>query len=403
LVIRNFLTLGAGEVIGRGMHVLAIILLARAVRPQVFGDFELAVVVTSYAILAVQQGFDTIAIREVSRDPGSARAWMRTVIVLRLAFASVLMAGVAVWAVGNWQRPTSPLLVILSGCYITSALSPRWLFLALENSRPPALASVASQAVFLAGTAAFVHAPQDVGRAAAAWLSGDAISTLILWQLLCRQYRSFPPLTRISAWGLEKESWPISVSMILGQVMYNFDVIALATLGKASEIGYYLAAYRCATVTSPILGHLQSSIFPRMARAYGNSTELSLDWRRVAALAAAVGLVGAGVLFLGASLIMELMFGTEYAAGEPFLRVLAWVLPIQFARAVLRQVLMAEHKQWLYTRNIGMAAVTNIVLDLALVPRWGALGCSFSTVTAEFVLLLASVEAVRRRLRQSDY
>jgi polysaccharide transporter, PST family len=401
LIIRNFLTLGAGEVIARGMHVLAIILLARVLQPQTFGSFELAVAITSYAFLMVQQGFDTIAMREVSRDSSSARAWMRTVLSLRLAFASVMTAGIAAYAVANWQRPTSPLLVILCGCYFCNALSPRWLFLALEQSRPPAIAAAISQGIFLAITAAFVHAPQDAWRAALAWLAGDLTSTLILWHYLRAQYKCFPLRTHVSIWKLEKEAWPISVSMVLGQIMYNFDVLALGAFGKGGEIGLYLAAYRCATVTAPMLSHFQNSIFPRLARTHRDSGELSRYSRKIAMLAAAVGLAGAVALFFGATHVMRLLFGTQYVAGAPFLRILAWLLPVQFARAVLRQVLMAKHKQWMDTRNTALGAITNVAIDLALVPRWGALGCSLATVSSELVLLLASGEAVRRRLREN--
>ena len=65
-MLRNFLTLSAGEIAARGMHALAFLVLARVLKPAGLGTFELATAITTYALIVVLQGFDTIAIREVS-------------------------------------------------------------------------------------------------------------------------------------------------------------------------------------------------------------------------------------------------------------------------------------------------------------------------------------------------
>jgi O-antigen/teichoic acid export membrane protein len=398
LVFRNFLTLSVGEVIARAMHVLAVILLARALKPEAFGIFELALAVTSYALLVVQQGFDVIATREVARDPRRESRWLGAIVRLRLVLALAVTAGVvALASIIGWKRPLSGLLVLFTASYFANALTLRWRFLALEQPRPPAAASVLSQIVFLSTVVFFVRAPEDAWRAVIGWVAGELVAALILWSARRPEPKMHnEPLVPRKV--LLLESLPITVSLLLGQIMYNFDVLALASMGKVAEIGLYLAAYRCATGFAPLLGQLQASIFPQFARDHADPAELSKSSWKLAIWAGLAGFAIAAVLTVEATVLMDLLFGREYRAAVPFLRILVWILPVQFARAILRQVLLASHLQLSDTRNVALGAITNIALDLALVRSWGAFGCSVSTLCSEFVLLLGSWQAARSRV-----
>jgi hypothetical protein len=44
--------------------------------------------------------------------------------------------------------------------------------------------------------------------------------------------------------------------------------------------------------------------------------------------------------------------------------------------------------------NLGIAATTNVVFDILLIPDYGALGCALSTLTAELVFLFACSRSV---------
>ena len=64
-MLKNLLTLSTGELVARGMHAVAFLLLARALGKEALGQFGFATAVTSYALLLVMQGFDAIAMRDV--------------------------------------------------------------------------------------------------------------------------------------------------------------------------------------------------------------------------------------------------------------------------------------------------------------------------------------------------
>lgn len=401
-MVRSFLTLSSGETVARAMHVLAVILLGRALGPERFGLFEFALAITTYALLGVRQGFDVLATQEVARDRSREWSFLAAILRLRLllAIAAVAVSLGWAWFVG-WDRPLATLLMLFTGSYLASAITPRWRFLALEEPRLPAFASVVSQMIFLGVVAVFVHVPRDAGKAAIGWVTGELAEAAILW-IAWRPAQPHPitSLTKASspvkASWLLRESIPLSVSLLLGQIMYNFDILALAWSGRTAEIGLYLASYRCATGFAPLLGNLQASIFPQLARLHRDSDPVPSAAWKLAAWAAVSGFAIALMITLEARTIIDLVFGPKYQAATPFLQILIWILPLQFPRAVLRQMLLASGGKRFDTRNVALGAAANITIDVASVPAYGALGCSVSSVCSELVLLAATWQAVRR-------
>jgi peptidoglycan biosynthesis protein MviN/MurJ (putative lipid II flippase) len=73
----------------------------------------------------------------------------------------------------------------------------------------------------------------------------------------------------------------------------------------------------------------------------------------------------------------------------------------QGVRCVFRQVLYAFRLEQIDSWNVQGAVATNAVIDFALIPKFGALGCAISTVVSETVYLLATWDALRRRVMRT--
>jgi O-antigen/teichoic acid export membrane protein len=387
-VLKTFLTLSSGEAVARGLHALAILWLVRALKPDSFGVFELALSITSYAVLAVQQGFDTVAIRGISSDTGSAGSWLWRVVRLRLRFVVPVLA--LLLAAGLWHRDNALgiLLLALSGSAVAGALTPRFVFLGLEQARQPAIASVLTQAIFLTAVAAFVRTPEHGLRAALGWVAGEAAAAALLWWLLPRGGRTPAP---VAGYGpLLRESWPITLTLLLSQITYNFDVLALGLLGRRAEIGYYLAAYRCITVFWPLMLQFQASLLPRMVRWQVGGRALEERARAVAWLSVSPAVLASLGLFAVAPVLVQQLFGQAYQPAIFYLRILAWLLPLQVVRLIGRQVLVARGQQSSDTWTTASGAITNMAVDLALIPRYGAMGCAVSALCAAAVMALSN-------------
>ena len=228
------------------------------------------------------------------------------------------------------------------------------------------------------------------GESALAQVAGEVAAALYVWLTFnarCAHVR--PSINILLMRRLLSETWPIFVSLLLGTMMYNFDIIALKLMNKTAEIGVYAASYRLITVFSPFLLAIQSSIYPEFSRAWPDFSRI----RRTAinlSLTSFVALGSAGLLLCAfASPLLVLLYGEEFGSGARYLQVLSWILPIQGLRIISRQIVFAWRQQRVDTLNLAVAAITNVVLDILLIPDYGALGCAVSSLAAELVFLFA--------------
>ncbi len=389
-LLRNIFTLSLGELGARVMQVIAIIILARRLGSESFGYFILATTITTYLLLFVQLGLDIIAVRYVSQKQFGLSDLVASILGLRLTVATIVTVGLFIYVfIFGTDDPINRLLLIMSGLYFTNALSLRWPLLAREMMTPLALASFISQFCFFLG-ALLVLNDSQAAFAALAQVAGEVLAALYVWLAFnarCGHVR--PSIDILLMRRLLSETWPIFLSLLLGTMMYNFDIIALRLMNKTAEIGVYAATYRCITVFSPFLLVMQSSIYPEFSRAWPDFSRI----RRTAinlSLTSSVVLGGAGLLLCAfASPLLVLLYGEEFGSGARYLQVLSWILPIQGLRTISRQIVFAWRQQRVDTVNLAVAVTTNVVFDILLIPDYGALGCAVSSLAAELVFLFA--------------
>lgn len=390
-LFRNFSTLSLGELGALVMQAFAAIVLARRLGSVSFGYFSLASTITTYLLLFVQQGLDTIAIRDVSQQQFNLPDLVANILGFRLMLAAILAVGLSLYLLIFGVHDTlNYLLIIMSALYFTNAFSLRWPLVARENPTPLARASLMSQFCFFLG-ALLVRDQSQVPLAAFAQVVGEVLAAFYLWLTFSSRFGWVQPSVNIALIvRLLSETWPVFLSLLLGAMMYNFDIIALKLMNRSAEIGVYAATYRIITVFGPFLLAMHSSIYPEFSRAWPHFSKIRRTVVNLSLLSSVV-LGGAGLLLYAlAAPLLVLLYGEEYRSGAQYLQVLSWILPIQGLRAISREIVYAWRRQRADTRNLAFAAGANVAFDIILIPTYGALGCAVSSLIAEVVFLFGS-------------
>jgi len=391
---RSFLNLSAGELAARLASFAALARLARVLGRAGFGRLGLALTVVSYLLIPVAQGFDSVGIRDVARDRSRLNRYAGDILSIRLA--SALATWTALAAVVYWLAPPMPALILLFGLTVFSAAaSLKWAFQAVEQTRPVAVAAILGQLSFAAGTLA-VAGPEQLRWVPIWWLAGEAVGTVTLGVEFVRRFGPPHPSRKWESWrDLLKESSPLAASSVLGTLLFNFDVLALAHFRSSEEVGLYTALYRLVLVFAGLLTVFQLSLFPTLSRAYAAGRKPGAAGpalRYLAALFVPIPFAGA----LAAPRLIRMLFGAEYSAGGATLQILLWSLPAMALRSVFRILLVSTNQQRRDLQAVAAGAVANITLDLALVPRLGTAGAAVSTLCSEAAILCQSWRYVRR-------
>jgi O-antigen/teichoic acid export membrane protein len=392
-ILGTFFSLSAGELAARLVSFAAFAHLARVLGASDFGRIGLVLTIVTYLQIPVLQGFDSVGMRDVSRDRSLLRRYAGSILTMRL------LAAVVTWGVAALlaQPPLRWLLLLFALTLFPQAASLKWAFQAVERARPVAAAGVVSQAVFAAG-AFTVAGPEQLLRVPAFVLAGETAAALLLGGLFVRSFGV--PRPGLDA-RLFRESAPLAASSVLGTLLFNFDVLALAWFQPDSAVGLYTAVYKLVLLFSTPLTLFQISLLPTLARAAtGGASGLAATASPALRYLALVFLPLPFGGWLVAERLLAFLYGTEYTAGTAALRILLASLPWMAFRSLFRIILVSYQQQRLDLRTMLAGTLANVAVNLALTPRWGVAGAACATLASELVIFGMSYYYIRTRVER---
>jgi len=387
-ILANFFNLSAGELVARLVNFAAFAHLARVLGSTTFGRIGFVMTIVTYLAIPVLQGFDSVAIRDAARDRSLLARYAANILAIRLvATLAVWGALAAVVRLAAPEPPLGPLLLGFSLTLFATAASVKWAFQAVENTRPVAVAGIFSQLGFAAG-ALTIARPDQLLRIPLFLLAGEMAGALVLAFWFSRSFGALVPAFDFTLWKrLFRHSAPLLASTVLGALLFNFDVLALAVFQPAGAVGLYTAVYKLVVVFFTPLTLLQVSMLPTLSRACtlhsGVAATAEPALRYLVAAFAPLPFLG----LLISPRLLEFLFGAEYAAGSLALQILLFALPLMAQRSLFRIILVSYNLQHLDLRTVAAGTATNVFLDLLLVPRFSIVGAAVSTLCSEFVIL----------------
>jgi len=170
---------------------------------------------------------------------------------------------------------------------------------------------------------------------------------------------------------------------------FRSDIVLLEYFGgNAEEVGHYAAAYRVLSgfilLATPIAQISFRSLRLRIDDIVAFKQLFS--WLLLIMLLAAGSIVTVGTIW--GDLFIELVFGSGYKAAGDILFVLLFSLLFILPNYILTQGAIALNQEKSYAWIAVSVALLNIILNLIVIPEYGAVGAAWTTVIAEGSLCL---------------
>jgi PST family polysaccharide transporter len=166
----------------------------------------------------------------------------------------------------------------------------------------------------------------------------------------------------------------------------RLDVVMVTAMRGDYETGIYSAATRLSEAWYFLPMALMSAVQPVLLRARENDPVVFQ--RRLNALyvlTAWASVVVAALLTVTATPLIALLFGDRYLGAGPVLALHAWAGIAVFLGVASSQYLVAENLVRISMYRTALGVVANILLNLLLIPHYGALGAAAATVVSYFV------------------
>jgi PST family polysaccharide transporter len=240
---------------------------------------------------------------------------------------------------------------------------------------------------------------------ALAWLQARLI-TVIVWRFIVAtleailiwgfSHRFLPRLREVSADRARfylASAAPLAFSSLLASIYMRIDQVMLHNMVNDSTLGQYVAAVRVSEMFEMLPAALIASLVPILSisakdhKAFHAYLDRTLRYFLVLACAICV------FITTGAGLIVTLLYGKQFAAATPLLAVLIWSEVSAFFGTVMVAAMVARNLQRYLLVPTAVGALSNVALNLYLIPRYAALGAAWATLIsyslAWFVVLLA--------------
>lgn len=389
--------LALGTAASKGLVLVATLLLTRQLGPEDFGRYTLVFAYLAFFELIADCGLDTLAVRELARDGfrEEGRRILGDSLVLRaLLILLVLPAAALSFPLLTGNRGDAS-LIVLAG-----------LTLVAGNRRPSlrSLFEVPFRAELAMGLPTFLGVLAEIlhlgllyallsgwGLAGAIGAQGLAPLPLLI-PLAILSMRRLRPRIRPSAGRLGlllRRAAPLLGALALNIILVRVDVLMLDRMRGSVEVGLYAAPVRIVEVLNllPIL--LMTSVYPLFSRHADDPAFVDRLFRvslRVLTTAV-VPIVALEIAFAGP--LVTLLFGHAYGESAAMLPWLALSELVIFADIVIGARLVATGRETRNLQLVTLATLTNVGVNLALIPILGGRGAALATLGAYVVRVAA--------------
>jgi O-antigen/teichoic acid export membrane protein len=178
------------------------------------------------------------------------------------------------------------------------------------------------------------------------------------------------------------------------QIAYNrLDVVLIAALSSAAVVGFYGPASRLQDTMYIIPNIASAVLLPHASRLYvveqGRPHGTRVLWGRLVVAAMGVSIVAAALISFLAPMWIPRLLGSQYAPSVLPIQVIVWSVPLIAFNNSLAAVISGRHKAGFVTAGIAGALLVLGLIDILLVPAWGAPGAAVGATVREVPLALA--------------
>ena len=387
-IIKNASWIILCRVVQAVLTLIISMITARYLGPSNYGVISYATSVAAFVYPISVLGLNHILVQETVQRPEEEGEIYGTSMGLGLISSLVCMVGVGAFvSVANASETETILVCILYSLVLlfqVGELIQYW-FQAKYLSKYVSVISLCAYAV-VSGYKIFLLA---TGKSIYWFAVSNALDYLLIAAALMVTYRKLGGGRFRFSWAAARRMLSRSryyiISSMMVTVFAQTDKIMLKLMIDESATGYYSAAVACAGMTSFVFSAIIDSARPAIFEAkkedgqqYKNSVST------LYCVIIYLSLLQSVAMTLLAKPIISILYGGQYMPAVSALQLVVWYTTFSYMGSVRNIWILAEGKQkYLWIINLS-GALTNVVLNALMIPRWGIMGAAAASLITQF-------------------
>lgn len=357
-------------------------------------NFQASIV--NYIVLVTGLGIPMYAVKEVARyrdnlEKRNLCALEITVLSLLLClvgYAVSILLGICVPRIHEHLT----IFAIFSLSIFFTAIGVNWFYQAIEDFVFITIRAVVFKVLVAVSIFIFVRTPEDLVNYSMVMVS-LAVGNNFINFIHLRKYLRWSDLQwrKMKIMRHIKPTLQIFLPYIITNIYGNLNIVMIGFLQDDAAVGIYTAANKLIFVVLTIVTSLSVVLLPRCSNLIqsGNLEEFKQISLKSVHLVVTVALPALTAMILLAVPMVRIACG---AAFTPAAEVVQWTAPvlllIGLSNVVGIQMFYPENKSDLVILCTLGGALINMVLNFVLIPRYSYMGAAYSTLIAEFCVLV---------------
>jgi len=396
LVIERIFRLGVALVVG--------VLVARYLGPDGFGEINFAVSLVGLFAGISTLGLNTLVVKYLIEKPDEVNKILGCTFILRLLGALISFIIISALAQLPWIDADKNIIYIIALMAFFQVTDNIDMFFQAKSQNKYIVWAKLFQTVEVALSRLYLlYIDAELIWFAWVYLL-DAVVLAISLLFVYQKYSQYSfwawQWDKSESVSLLKNAWPLILSILLVSIYMRIDQVMLQYFIGLPAVGIYAAASRLNEVTYFIPTVIITALFPAIINAKAISSELYKNRiRNLYSLMFVLAMFIILTVMLLSDRIIIFLYGNAFAASSDVLKIHIWICIFMFWGAVTNRWVLAEglQKKAFYYQFAGM--LTNIVLNIILIPRLGVLGAAWATLISQIAVNLCYPALLGKKFR----
>ncbi len=374
--------------------------ISRVLGAQNIGIYSYTISISTYFILFGSLGISLYGQREIAYLQEKKEAYSKIfweVVILRFITMSIAMLIFYITFVNFGQYKMYYAILLLE--LVANCLDISWFFGGLEEFKKTVSRNIIVKIISIICIFTFVKSSNDLSLYFWIYVSSVLIGNISLW-LYLPKYLKKVHIKELNILKHLKSTIALFIPQIAIQIYTVLDKVMIGSIiMDKSEVGYYEQSQKIVKMLLAIVTSLGTVMSPRMANTFinGDSEKMKQYMKKSFNFVFLLSFPMVFGLILVSRQFVPIFFGSGYEKVATLINVISpIIIAIGLSGVIGTQYLLPTKKQKEFTISVAIGAITNFLINLLLIGKYGGVGASVGTVIAEICVTIVQFILIRK-------
>lgn len=403
--VRNAGWLMIGKIGQMVISLIVGLLTARYLGPSNYGIINYASAYTSFFMAFCTLGINSVLVKEFVDHPAEEGQIIGSSLLLR-GISSLLSAGVILCLVSVLDAGEPVTIAVTALCSLGLVFNVlevlNYWFQSKLHSKVTAIVTLIAYAL----TSVYKIVLLILQKSVEWFAFSTSLDYFLMGTMLLFCYKKQGGQRLAFSKTVARRIMSKSVHFILPGMMvavYGYvDKFMLKHMLSEVDVGYYATATAVCGMWSFVLAAVIDSMYPSIMAAHKQDRQLfEKKNRQLYAIVFYVAVAVSAVFFLGGEWIVVLLYGQAYLPAAAPLKVVTWYTAFSYLGVARNAWIVCENRQ-VYLKYIYItAALSNVLLNFAFIPIWGATGAAAASLVTQIMTTVVVPFFIKQLRRNS--